>query len=29
VETGLECELLAVGGVIPMILRRTLNHTSS
>jgi aconitate hydratase len=28
VETGLECELLAVGGVIPMILRRTLNHTS-
>jgi len=24
VETGLECELLAVGGVIPMILRRTL-----
>ncbi|GAB13324.1 aconitase [Arthrobacter globiformis NBRC 12137] len=29
VETGLECELLAVGGVIPMILRRTLNHTCS
>jgi aconitate hydratase len=24
VETGLECRLLAVGGVIPMILRRTL-----
>ncbi|MFE5838240.1 aconitate hydratase AcnA [Arthrobacter sp. NPDC056493] len=24
VETGLECDLLAVGGVIPMILRRTL-----
>ena len=24
VETGLECQLLAVGGVIPMILRRTL-----
>ncbi|RAM35586.1 aconitate hydratase AcnA [Arthrobacter globiformis] len=24
VETGLECELLGVGGVIPMILRRTL-----
>ncbi|MFD1212966.1 aconitate hydratase AcnA [Arthrobacter sp. GCM10027362] len=24
VETGLECELLAAGGVIPMILRRTL-----
>ncbi|MDP9695577.1 UNVERIFIED_ORG: aconitate hydratase [Arthrobacter globiformis] len=24
VETGLECQLLAVGGVIPLILRRTL-----
>jgi aconitate hydratase len=27
VETRLECELLAVGGVIPMILRRTLQST--
>lgn len=29
VETGLECDLLAVGGVIPMILRRTLASTNS
>ena len=29
VETRLECELLAVGGVIPMILRRTLNHKNN
>jgi aconitate hydratase len=29
IETGLECELLAVGGVIPMILRRTQNQKSS
>jgi aconitate hydratase len=29
VETGLECELLTVGGVIPMILRRTLNQAKS
>ena len=29
VETGLECELLAVGGVIPMILRRTLTNSHS
>lgn len=29
VETGLECELLAVGGVIPMILRRTLTRAKS
>ena len=29
VETGLECELLAVGGVIPLILRRTLEASAS
>jgi aconitate hydratase len=29
VETGLECELLAVGGVIPMILRRTMAQSNS
>lgn len=29
VETGLECELLAVGGVIPMILRRTLDQNKN
>ncbi|MDQ0675358.1 aconitate hydratase [Pseudarthrobacter siccitolerans] len=29
VETGLECELLAVGGVIPLILRRTLAASAS
>lgn len=29
VETGLECELLSVGGVIPMILRRTLTQAKS
>jgi aconitate hydratase len=28
VETGLECDLLAVGGVIPMILRRTLANSN-
>ncbi|MDQ0692922.1 aconitate hydratase AcnA [Arthrobacter sp. W4I7] len=28
VETGLECELLAVGGVIPLILRRTLEASA-
>ena len=29
VETGLECDLLAVGGVIPMILRRTLAQSNN
>lgn len=28
VETGLGCELLAFGGVIPMILRRTLAQSN-
>lgn len=29
VETGLECDLLAVGGVLPMILRRTLAQSNN